>query len=377
VRLECAQCHNHPSASWTRKQFWEFASFFNGTIPMPQFGYYTNISNNYVDTGLSTANPTAGREMTIPGTDKVVKSRFLDGQAPVWNDKVGSRQALAEWLTAPSNPYFARTGANRLWAQLFGVGIIDPVDDEPTDENPASHPELLNELTTQFVAHQFDVKYLIRAITLSKTYQRTSAATHANQNEPRLFARMAVKGLTPEQLFDNLAMATGYQDPQGHQPGVVVPNTPRGDFLLMFATQDGKTETQTSILQALTLMNGSLVTDATSVSTGQKLTALVNGAETSAEKIEKLYLGTLGRLPRIEETARMLRHIDSRNDPRAAYADVFWALLNCSEFRFKPLESSCRSGGERRGVSPTCPAHTSGLRPDARRCMHITRNGKP
>lgn len=338
VRLECAQCHNHPFSSWTRKQFWEFAAFFSG-VQSPTLNLQfvvVNSMNNFRPlpyTAPPTTKPT-GRTITIPGTGKVVEARFPDGKSPVWKDNVESRQALAEWLTSPSNPYFARTAANRLWAHFFGAGIIDPVDDEPSEDNPASHPELLEELTAHFVANKYDVKYLIRAITASKAYQRTSAASHVSQNQPRLFARMAVKGLTPEQLFDSVALATGFRDPAGHQPGVIVPNTPRGDFLVMFSTQDKKTETQTSILQALTLMNGKLVADATSVTGSPKLASLHRGAATKADKLETLYLSTLSRLPRPEESARMLRYLDSQPDAQAAIADVFWALLNSSEFRF-------------------------------------------
>jgi hypothetical protein len=335
VRLECAQCHNHPFSSWTRKQFWEFAAFFSGVQPPAANLYVTNPRNNLPFVAVPpTPSPAVVRTIAIPGTDKVVEARFPDGKSPVWKDNVESRQALAEWLTSPSNPYFARTAANRLWAHFFGAGIIDPVDDEPTADNPASHPELLAELTAQFVANKHDVKHLIRAITASKAYQRTSVASHVSQNQPRLFARMAVKGLTPEQLFDSLALATGFQDPSGQQPGVIVPNTPRGDFLIMFSTQDKKTETQTSILQALTLMNGKLVADATSLTGSQKLASLLNSAGTNAEKLETLYLSTLSRLPRPEESSRMLRYLDSQPDARAALADVFWALLNSSEFRF-------------------------------------------
>ena len=339
VRLECAQCHNHPFASWSRKQFWEFATFFSGA----QFAGGAQVLlieskiRGKIDDNLErvqTAIPGAGRKMTIPGTDKVVEARFLDGKTPEFKDNVESRHTLANWLTAPSNPYFARTATNRLWAHFFGIGIIDTIEDEPTEENPASHPELLTELTNQFVAQKFDIKYLIRAIVLSKSYQRSSAATSVDQNEPRLFARMAVKGLTPEQLFDNLALATGYQDPKGHQPGMIIPNTPRGDFLIMFSSKDRTTETRTSILQALTLMNGKLITDATSLSAGQKLTALLNGPGTIAEKIEVLYLSTLSRLPRADEASRMSFYVENQADARAALADIFWALLNSSEFLF-------------------------------------------
>jgi hypothetical protein len=178
---------------------------------------------------------------------------------------------------------------------------------------------LLEALTAEFVASKFDVKHLIRVITSSKAYQRASAATDARQNPPRLFARMAVKGLTPEQFFDSLALATG------------IPSTSRGDFLTLFSSQDKVTDTQTSILQALTLMNGKLIADATSLPGMQKL---LQGAATNAARIETLYLRTLSRLPRPEESARLLRYLDSQPDADAACADIFWALLNGAEFRF-------------------------------------------
>ena len=342
IRLECAQCHNHPFARWTRQQFWEFAAFF-AAVQVPNGLPYYSVTTTSQPTG-QIPNPAGGRELKIPGTNKVVKARFLDGKTPDWKNNAESRHALAEWITAPTNPYFARTGANRLWAHFFGVGIIDPVDDEPTDENPASHPELLDELTAQFVAHKYDVKFLIRAIIASKAYQRQSAATDPRQNDPRLFARMAVKGLSAEQLFDNLALATGRLQPAEPQPAypqlgaqftAAAGKSPRSEFVQMFANQDKKTETQTSILQALTMMNGKLVTDATSITGNSKLAALVNNASLSnAQKIESLYLSTLSRFPRPEEAERMSGYVNARPDPRAAFADIFWALLNSSEFRF-------------------------------------------
>jgi Protein of unknown function (DUF1549)/Protein of unknown function (DUF1553) len=335
VRLECAQCHNHPFARWTRKQFWEFAAFFTAVQPPIQTVYLTTIENSSIELTPVIQPPSQKAEpaITIPGTNKVVQARFPDGQSPLWKDK-GSVEVLAEWLTSPSNPYFARTAANRLWAHFFGAGIIDPVDGEPSEDNPASHPQLLAELTAQFVASKYDVKYLIRAITASRTYQRTSAASHISQHQPRVFARMAVKGLTAEQLFDSLALATGFQDASGNPPGMIVPNTPRGDFLALFSTADKTTETQTSILQALTLMNGKLVADATSVTTSLKLATLLKGPATNASKLESLYLMTLSRLPRAQEVERLLAYVDSQGDAPSALADVFWALLNSAEFRF-------------------------------------------
>src|SRR5262249_28533200 len=185
VRLECAQCHDHPFASWQRKQFWEFAAFFAGLQrPIPIRGPQPAVKES-----------NDRRHLKIPNTEKVVFTRFLDGTAPDWKDGMDTRRTLAEWVTAPANPFFARTTANRLWAHFFGIGLADPVDDEPTDDNPPSHPELLDELARQLAAHRFDLKYLIRAITASRAYQLASATTDPGQDELRLFARAALKGM--------------------------------------------------------------------------------------------------------------------------------------------------------------------------------------
>jgi hypothetical protein len=328
VRLECAQCHDHPFTSWKRKQFWEYAAFFAGTQPPRRV-----VQGRVVQ---QAADPNA-RTIKIPNTEKVVEARFLDGAAPKFQDGVNSRVTLADWVTSESNPYFARTGANRVWAHFFGIGVADPVDDEPTEENPVSHPQLLDELTSQFVAHKFDVKYLIRAITSSKAYQRTSAVTDPASAEPRLFARVPLRGMTPEQLFDSLAQATGYRDGfTGPVQARFNPQVPRAQFLAKFASQERRTETQTSILQALSLMNGKFIADATSLGRSTTLAAVVDAPfMDTARRIETLYLATLTRLPRPEEAARMAAYVESggaSGDRNAALADVFWVLLNSSEF---------------------------------------------
>ena len=330
VRLECAQCHDHPFAKWSRDQFWELAAFFPSVQP-PQ-----RLVPGQRPQPPAVLKP---REIRIPGTEKVVKAKFLTGGDPEWTSGLEPRTILAKWLTSADNPYFAQTAVNRVWAQFFGTGLIDPVDDEATEENPVSHPELLTELTEQFVAHQFDVKYLIRAITQTKAYQRTSIQTHPSQADPRAFARMSVRGLTPEQLFDSIAQATGFKDTRPN-PNVrfigIGLGSPRGDFLQRFASQERATEKQTSILQALALMNGKFVADATSLDRSTTLAAIVDAPfMTLDQKIETLYLATLSRLPRPEETQRLATYVNqggARNDSRLALGDVFWALLNSSEF---------------------------------------------
>src|SRR5262249_2504092 len=152
-----------------------------------------------------------------------------------------------------------------------GVGLVDPID-EFGEQNPSSHPELLDELAKQFTAQRFDLKFLMRAITNSKAYQRTSVVSQAGQEDPRRFARVALKGLTAEQLFESLAQATGYQEPGAptSQPRV------RPAFLAKFANANAqRTESQLSILQALALMNGKLTADVTDLERSETLAAVL------------------------------------------------------------------------------------------------------
>jgi hypothetical protein len=321
VKLECAQCHDHPHAKWTRKQFWQFTAFFAGVSPSNPRGF-SSIS-----------------EIKIPGSEKTVKARFLDGEEPKTAYSTDPRTTLMDWMTRRDNPYFSRAGANRMWEYLLGTGLVEPVDEASTD-NPPSHPELLDELAFQFAAHKYDLKYLIRAIMLSKGYQLTSKASHPSQADPRLFARRKVRGLSPEQLFDSLIVATG--DGQSLQSTTYVygaipnPNSPRQQFLRRFPNQDKRTEQQTSILQALYLMNGKLVADATSLEKNENLAIIANAKSVrTSRRIEQLYLITLSRKPRPAEVARLVKYVDKggpSGDSARALCDVFWALLNSSEF---------------------------------------------
>ena len=332
VRLECAQCHDHPFAKWAQTDFWGLAAFYSGIQP-----------NNFTRPAGRQQQPVVlknpGREIKIPGKEKIVKAMFPTGEPPLWDDGIESRQVLAEWVTSKSNPYFARTAANRLWVHCFGMGLMDPCDDEPTDENPIRHPELLTELTQQFIAHDFDVKYLVCSIMLSQAYQRTSALSHPSQKETQAFARMPVRGLTPEQLFDSLATATGYNFQQGQpDPRIVIFNdqSVRGQLLNRFAAQERRTETQTSILQALALMNGKFVSDATSLRSSNTLAAIADVPfMTLEQKIDALFLAALSRSPRAEERDRLVTYAQrggGQSAPSAALADIFWVLLNTSEF---------------------------------------------
>ncbi len=228
VSVECAQCHNHPFAEWKRDQFWSFAAFFSGIQ-----------SQRLMDFLLPGQEDVAKHEIAIPGTDKTVAARFLDGTEPKWGEKPAARPTLAEWITAPTNPYFARTAVNRAWAYLYGTGLVEPVDD--MGANP-SHPEVLDLLAREFAAHQFDLKFLFRTLTATRIYQLSSIATNTSQDEPALFARMPLRGLTAEKIFDSVATATGYRDSGGGDDlisGLVGGNrSARSDFLTKFARSE-------------------------------------------------------------------------------------------------------------------------------------------
>jgi len=332
VNVQCAQCHNHPFAEWKREEFWGFAAFFAGVK-----------SRRTMDLLLPEKETQDKRELIIPGSERVAQARFLDGTEPAWKSKSTSRGTLAEWMTAPSNPYFARAAVNRMWAYFFGTGLVDPVDEMAGGDRQPSHPELLDLLARDFAAHRFDVKFLIRAITASRAYQLSSAATRNNQKERTLFAYMPLRGLTAEQIFDSLAMATGYRDSGGGDD--LISNllggqrSARSEFLTRFANQPERvTETQTSILQALSLMNGKVIAAATSLENSETLAAVVETPfVTTAERIETLYLATLSRKPEAKELRRAVQFVNDagkrrKGSGKEALADVFWALLNSPEF---------------------------------------------
>jgi hypothetical protein len=325
IRLECAQCHDHPFAKWKRDQFWGYAAFFGG-VQRTGNDEVPGVIREIADR----------RELAIPNTEKVVQATFLDGTEPQWT-KASSRETLADWMTSKQNIYFARAAVNRVWSQFFGVGLVDPVDDIG-DENVPSHPELLDELAKEFAAHDFDLKFIVRAITTSRAYNLASTGGSPGHDDPRLFARMPLRGMSPEQLFDSLVTATGYKEaPSGPNVFLDNLNSNRAKFLEKFKVEDDKPiDRQTSMLQALTMMNGKIVEEVTSTKRGRALSAVVDAPFLdTAEKVEALYLVALSRQPTPEESSRMVEYVTkggATDEPKKALADAFWALINSAEF---------------------------------------------
>jgi hypothetical protein len=320
VKLECAQCHDdRGGGKWKRSQFWEFAAFFAG------------LQQDRADILVGRPRPQkAGpARIRVGETRTWVQTRFPDGSKPEWKSGVTPRKALAGWITRRDNPWFARAVVNRLWHYFFGTGLIDPVEGLGMVDNPPSHPELLDELARQFVEHNFDLKYLIRSITLSRAYQRSSKQTHPRLAEPRLFARAATRALTAEQLYDSLLLATGYRPAPVNATGSL-----RSEFLTPFDDPDSQpADFQSSVQQALMMMNGKFVKEATSQARSTTVATVIDGKRPRPmeKRIEDLYLVTLSRKPRPEEMKRLLEYA-AEGDSKEALRDVFWVLLNSTEF---------------------------------------------
>jgi len=332
VRLDCAQCHDHPFDKWKRNQFWNMAAFYSG-FQRPDGAEPDSAAM------MTMTEVQGARSIKIPSTGDVVPAMFLTGIEPEWTDSSSPREALANWVTAKENPWFAKMAVNRLWALFLGQGIVQPVDDF-SDNNPPSHPEVLDLLTEQFVAHDFDLKFVVRTIAATRVYQTSSRQTHASQADPTQFARAALRGLTPEQFFDSLAEATGYYQPyRSDNPFVIDAETPRARFLELFRDENESPLTrETTILQALAMMNGDFVENATTLENSQTLRAIAEFPLMSAdEKLESLFIAALSRKPTEAEKETFGKYVadggasGSSND---ALADVFWVLLNSSEFLF-------------------------------------------
>jgi hypothetical protein len=304
--LGCAQCHDHPFASWKRTQFWQYAAFFKEVRPG---------RNAVVD----------ARSIAIPGTSRRVFARFPDDSAPQWQPGDQPLAVLARWVVAGDNPYFARAAVNRLWAEFFGAPLV-----EDLDQGNGPSGALIYDMAREFARHRFDVRFLIRAITSSRAYQRSSRLTHPGQKDPGLWARRRVRGMSPEQLTASIARAAG----QRRRNGPTAPALEQ--FRARFADARSRAGSETTLLQALQAMNGRFIADAVSLERGEALAVVADARGLDAAgRVEQLFLATLSRRPRSAERDRLAGYVRSggpRNDPRAALADVFWALLNSAEF---------------------------------------------
>jgi hypothetical protein len=330
VQLQCAQCHNHPFTDWKQTEYWAMATFFlktklNGN---PQQAAKKGI---VLTVSEDPAGVKGGKKGGLPESFKKVNAKFLQGTEPTIAPKDPSRPVLAKWMTSADNKFFARAMVNRAWYDLFGRGIVNPVDDMH-DDNAPSHGELLATMTEQFKLNGFDLKYIVRAICNSEVYQRTSVSKQdAAQIDPDLYIRREIRMMSAEQLFDSLTTVLGQSTDKGTKDKTAKkgPGTPRENFVTFFRVDEGNPlEYQNGIPQALRMMN-SPFTNKTEVTAGQ----ITVGTKSTAEAIEKIYVAALSRRPTAEETQRLTIYVNRPGaTARAAYGDILWVLLNSSEF---------------------------------------------
>ena len=328
VRMECAQCHDHFfDKRWKQTDFWGYAAFF-AQISRPQ-GKMEEVSPvlRVLDTNRG--------EVSLPESENVINPRFpLGSPALASVDGPSRRQQLADWLTQEHNPQFARATANRIWAHLFGRGIVDPVDDMRPDNTPVC-PDVLEALAKSLVATRYDLRTLIRGIVLSDAWQRSSRADTEDSQRLLHFAQMPIKTFSAEQLYDSLTVATGRISSADGVDGLLrTGNSSRQAFLSQFqAPTEQATDFHLGIPQALTLMNGRIVHNATTSSTSGLLRSLSAPFFTDEQRIETLFLATLGRRPVEEETAALAAHVAAGDGSKMdRLGDILWALLNSPEF---------------------------------------------
>jgi hypothetical protein len=336
IRMQCARCHHHPFEKWSQDDYYGLAAFFVrlGTKRSEEFGLFGQETIVFL-------RP-AG-EQTHPRKGGVVKPHPLDG--PVMEDPFDRRRKLAEWLTGPDNPFFARNLVNRFWGYLMGRGLVEPLDDMRAT-NPASNPELLDALARDFVQHKFDLKHLLRTIMNSRAYQLSDALTPGNQADAAnvFHARYAVKRLTAETLADALDFATGTREKyQGLPPGtraIQLPDSRVRSFLLdVFGrparqiTCECERTAQPNIAQALHLLNGDFLNRKIAAPTG-RIETLFKEKTPLPGILEEMYLVTLSRPPSEEELAKAKAWVAAAPTPREGVQDLLWVLLNSREFLF-------------------------------------------
>jgi hypothetical protein len=317
--MQCAECHDHPEGYWTQKDFWGYAAFFAQVPPVSQQPGETFRLVDLPD-----------GEVTLPNSNEIVPPQYPNG-VPARRDVVGTRrQQLAIWMASRDNPYLARAAVNRVWAHLFGRGLVDPVDDMGPD-NPPSHAPLLTELSDYFIRSGFDLRNLFRVIACTEAYGKSSRSTIDESRNPQLFERMAVKRLTPEQLYDSLQQTLGLPAPSAGA------NAARRQFLTRMRTPArDATDYDLGLQQVLYLMNGQQVDLMTNIQNGGVLASLTAPFFDDNGRVEVLFLGTLSRKPTESERKQFVDYLNSFDDAEQreqATGDVLWALINSAEYQ--------------------------------------------
>ncbi len=338
TRLECARCHHHPNEKWSQQDFFQLAASF-GSLERRGTGVSPPISGSpeFVFHGK-------GRPVRHPVTQEELLPRPPDGPVLTVEEGGDPRSVLADWMTAPSNPFFARAAVNRVWAELMGRGFVEPVDDLRVT-NPPSNPELLDALARDFAEQGYDFKHLLRTIANSRVYQVSSEANAWNVEDTENYARSLRRRLPAEVLADAVAQATEVSDRfEGLPEGVRALETWNykidSNLLDAFGRPDSSSDCPcernrgTSMVQALHLMNSEELQAKLTHPEG-RVTRLAASGLSAEAMVEEIYLATFSRFPD-ESEREVCRQAFARagESTREAVEDVLWALVNSAEFVF-------------------------------------------
>jgi hypothetical protein len=354
TQLQCARCHDHPFENWTQRDFYGMAAFFARLVVVDSAGAdgkrrvvigEKSTGDVFFTGAVATQKPgqkgepirarfLGGPVLEEPPLPKGFKEPAPQGNKPLARPLFSRKEKLAAWVVAADNPYFARAAANRVWAQFLGRGLVHPVDDLSV-KHPPSHPELLDALTRELVAHHFDLKWLIRELINSESYQ-LAATGPATEAAPGWFERARVRPLSAEELLAAFCVATGFSVP-GKKPQ----ESPAPSDLAMWMPlyfgdpTDGRGNFQASLKEHLFLNNSEHLQRLIQRRKGNLADTLLSSKASWEERVDQLFLAVLTRLPRPEERRRFVTYLTA--DPKTAdalMAEAIWTLLNCSEFRF-------------------------------------------
>ena len=340
LSINCAKCHNHPLEKWTNDQYYGMAGMFARVRGKRWGGDFRNDSFQ----GERVIFSDVRGELVQPSAGKPQPPRPLDAPAMAFEDMADRRLYLARWLTSPENPYFTRAITNRVWANFFGVGLVEAVDDLRLT-NPASNEVLLAAVARYLVENHYDLKELMRVILKSATYQRSSLALPENAADSRFYSHYYPRRLKAEVLLDAMSTVTKVPTPfKDQQPGTralqLADASIDSYFLSTFGrpdriiTCDCERTDEPSMTQVLHLYNGDTLN--TKLETkGNIVDMLLDGREHD-QIVNEAYLRALSRLPSDAKRSRLVEFLDAAkpDERRAVVEDLFWSILSSREFLF-------------------------------------------
>ncbi len=339
--MQCAECHDHKTESWLQKDFYGVAAFFTG-IQSEEKGMIEEKNmlgeEEERQNFLITNSPKQNREIYVDSMKESVPPRFLDG-TEYKGELTKKREALAEWMTAKSNPYFSKAIVNRIWKHFMGRGFVEPIDGFG-EEYPATNPELLTWLAEDFVIHGYDLQHLMRIILHSKAYQRSSETNESNKDDDIYYSHAYMKPLTAEQFFSSMLQATVLGRLKKSKTAIQLKSMKR-EYLnqYLFLLDNGEMEEieafNGTVPKALMMINGSLVNDSANYKARDSFIRYVldNWRET-IDRVQFIYLTVLSRKPTSQEQTYFQRYLERSlyRSKDLAYEDLYWVLLNSAEF---------------------------------------------